>query len=99
MTPFASALALPRFWAALLAFISIFVLWCIHFNALDLEFPFGARENDLPMNEFQEDWNNSLITFLDRRAQRPPSYQPAAEVGKKIETVMSDASEHYVPNA
>jgi len=48
MTPFAVALALPRFWATCLAFGSIFVLWCVHFNALDLEFPFGARENICP---------------------------------------------------
>ena len=72
VTPFASAMALPRFWATCLTFVSIFVLWCVHFNALDLEFPFGARVNDLPMDEFQEAWNNSIVTFLDVRAQRPP---------------------------
>merc|ERR1712190_703808 len=75
MTPFASSLALPRAWAVLLSFFSIFVLWCIHFNALDLEFPFGTRVNDLPMNEFQQDWNNSLITLLDQRATRPPIFK------------------------
>merc|ERR1719506_1701877 len=38
MMPVASSLALPRAWAVVFAFSSIFVLWCIHFNALDLEF-------------------------------------------------------------
>merc|ERR1719359_2447875 len=33
--PFGAALAVPRGWAVFLAFTSIFVLWCIHFNALD----------------------------------------------------------------
>merc|ERR1719473_386099 len=80
MTPIASALALPRGWAVLLAFFSIFVLWCIHFNALDLEFPFGARVNDLPMNEMQQDWNKSVITLLDKRATRPPMFKYNAEV-------------------
>merc|ERR1719313_1400945 len=34
MTPIAAAVALPRGWAVLLSFLLIFVLWCIHFNAL-----------------------------------------------------------------
>merc|ERR1740130_297524 len=40
LTPFAAALAMPRGFACVFAFASIFVLWCLHFNALDLEFPF-----------------------------------------------------------
>merc|ERR1719359_10934 len=75
VTPIAASLALPRAWAVALAFTSIFVLWCIHFNALDLEFPFGTRVNDLPMNELQQDWNNSLVTLLDKRASRPPLFK------------------------
>merc|ERR1719456_1405649 len=74
VTPVASALALPRAFAVVLAFCSIFVLWCIHFNALDLEFPFGARVNDLPMDSFQQDWNKSVVTLLHKRASRPPDF-------------------------
>merc|ERR1719181_586533 len=33
ISPFASAFALPRGWAVALSFVSLFVLWCIHFNA------------------------------------------------------------------
>merc|ERR1719230_568692 len=47
IVPVCVALAMPRMWACIFAFFSIFVLWCIHFNALDLEFPFGDRVNDL----------------------------------------------------
>merc|ERR1719272_1319072 len=75
MTPIASAFAMPRGCAVLYSFFSIFVLWCIHFNALDLEFPFGSRINDLPMNEFQQDWNRSLLTLLDRHGVDPPFFQ------------------------
>merc|ERR1719313_2360811 len=32
--PFAASAALPKGWAVLLSFLLIFVLWCIHFNAL-----------------------------------------------------------------
>merc|ERR1719198_827883 len=97
LTPFAAALALPRPWAVVVSFLTIFVLWCIHFNALDLEFPFGGRVNDLPMNEFQQDWNNSLITLLDKRATRPPIFTYEAEAHGELDIVMSDASALYVP--
>merc|ERR550514_1372571 len=95
--PFASVLALPTGWAVCLSFISIFVLWCIHFNALDLEFPFGGRVNDLPMNEMQQDWNNSICTLLARRAQVPPGFKYDAEMHDNLLIAMSDASELYVP--
>merc|ERR1712179_123778 len=55
--PFASALFLSRGFAALLSLSTIFGIWCIHFNAIELEFPFGERINDLPMMEFQQEWN------------------------------------------
>jgi len=97
MTPFASALALPRSWAVILSFFTIFVLWCIHFNALDLEFPFGSRVNDLPMDSFQKEWNSSILTLLDERASRPPQFNYDPVIHDDLDIVMSDASELYVP--
>jgi len=75
------------------------VLWCIHFNALDLEFPFGTRVNDLPMDEMQQDWNKSICTLLDKRAQRPPKffYEPVKH--DELSIAMSDAGELYVPDS
>merc|ERR1719356_1792085 len=99
MIPIAAPMAMTRGWAVLLSFFSIFVLWCIHFNALDLEFPFGTRVNDLPMNEFQQDWNNSLITLLDKRGSRPPTFNHNHTLHDKLDIVMSDATALYVPQA
>merc|ERR1719502_2642763 len=97
LTPITCVMALDEFWAVLLSFVSIFVLWCIHFNALDLEFPFGSRINDLPMNEFQQDWNRSLLTLLDRHGVDPPKFQYDPQHHDDLSIVMSDASELYVP--
>jgi predicted membrane chloride channel (bestrophin family) len=72
--PVGSSLALPRMWAVLFSFVSIFTLWCIHFNAIELEFPFGTRANDLPMVEFQQEWNKSLTTLACRKAVQPPQF-------------------------
>merc|ERR1719272_2487838 len=97
VTPVLAALALPRAGAVIFSFLSIFVLWCIHFNALDLEFPFGTRVNDLPMIEMQQDWNYSLVTLVDKRATRPPEFKYNAPVHAQLFSAMSDASELYVP--
>merc|ERR1719424_1755986 len=97
VTPPAAALAMPRGWAVVFAFFTIYVLWCIHFNALDLEFPFGTRINDLPMIEMQQDWNYSIVTLVDKRATRPPEFKYNASVHSQLFSAMSDASELYVP--
>merc|ERR1740117_2911318 len=90
-TPLGAALAMPRGWAIAYAFSSMFVLWCIHFNALDLEFPFGDRVNDLPMNEMQQDWNNSICTLIDKRAVRPPKFLYESSLHDNLFSAMSDA--------
>lgn len=97
LTPFAASLAVPRAWAVFMSFSSIFTLWCIHFNALDLEFPFGTRVNDLPMHEMQQEWNKSVCTLLCKRAQRPPVFTYEPEVHDDLEMAMSDASALYAP--
>merc|ERR1712232_1300988 len=84
-------------WAVALSFFLVFVLWCVHFNALDLEVPFGTRINDLPMDEMQQDWNKSLLTLLDKRAVRPPNFTYNPEIHDDPDIVMSDASDLYVP--
>eukprot|EP00927_Polykrikos_kofoidii_P038065 TRINITY_DN32337_c0_g1_i1.p1 TRINITY_DN32337_c0_g1~~TRINITY_DN32337_c0_g1_i1.p1 ORF type:complete len:545 (-),score=35.42 TRINITY_DN32337_c0_g1_i1:30-1664(-) len=96
MMPFGLPLAVSRYWAVLVSFFSIFCLWCIHFNALDLEFPFGNGDNDLPMHEMQNDWNDSLCTLVDRKATQPPSFGYDSSKHDDLSTVMSDAT-NYVP--
>lgn len=96
-TPFAASAALPKGWAVIYSFSSIFVLWSIHFNALDLEFPFGNRVNDLPMNEFQSEWNRSVLTLLDKHASVPPKFTFDPAIHSELNIVMSDASELYEP--
>jgi len=92
-TPLGAALAVPRFWATLLSFLSIFVLWCIHFNAIELEFPFGNRANDLPMVQLQQEWNESIRTLLDKRATKPPGFDYQPDFHNDLCMAMSDASE------
>lgn len=64
-------------------------LRCVHFNALDLEFPFGSRINDLPMQELQQDWNNSICTLVDKRATRPPHFEYDSALHEGLSMAMS----------
>lgn len=93
VTPLLAAVSLPMGFAVLYSFSSIFVLWCIHFNALDLEFPFGVRENDLPMNELQRDWNASVCALMATRARTPPRFEYDPELHDSLSTAWSDGSE------
>eukprot|EP00930_Biecheleria_cincta_P018015 TRINITY_DN14165_c0_g6_i1.p1 TRINITY_DN14165_c0_g6~~TRINITY_DN14165_c0_g6_i1.p1 ORF type:complete len:572 (-),score=82.88 TRINITY_DN14165_c0_g6_i1:29-1597(-) len=97
--PLGAALAVPRAWAVLLSFFSIFVLWCIHFNAIELEFPFGDRTNDLPMVQLQQDWNDSVWTLLDRRATRPPGFEYQPDLHCDPAMAMSDGTEFGNPRS
>eukprot|EP00929_Paragymnodinium_shiwhaense_P063304 TRINITY_DN31635_c0_g3_i1.p1 TRINITY_DN31635_c0_g3~~TRINITY_DN31635_c0_g3_i1.p1 ORF type:complete len:545 (+),score=61.72 TRINITY_DN31635_c0_g3_i1:139-1773(+) len=97
LVPVTAALGMSRGWAIAFSFWSIFVLWCIHFNALDLEFPFGSRINDLPMHEMQQEWNKSVCTLLAERASRPPQFHYEADFHQELHFAMSDASDLYVP--
>merc|ERR1712217_732151 len=88
IVPVGSALALPRGWAVLFSSSAAFVLWCIHLNAIELEFPFGTRSNDLPMVEFQRDWNKSITTLANRRAIQPPLFAHDPQMHDEFTTVM-----------
>eukprot|EP00929_Paragymnodinium_shiwhaense_P042316 TRINITY_DN21913_c0_g1_i2.p1 TRINITY_DN21913_c0_g1~~TRINITY_DN21913_c0_g1_i2.p1 ORF type:complete len:594 (-),score=99.83 TRINITY_DN21913_c0_g1_i2:492-2273(-) len=93
MCPITSAMLLSPPLAAFLSFNIIFFLWCINFIALQLEMPFGDADNDLPMEQFQHDWNKSIGTLLAKRAQYPPVFDFQPERDRLLQLVMSDGSE------
>jgi predicted membrane chloride channel (bestrophin family) len=88
-----------RLIATAVAFMVTFFVWCINFIALQLEAPFGSKQNDLPMNQMQTDWNMSLMVLLDKRAQKPPEFEFWAEEHRKLNITMSDGSEMQKPAA
>lgn len=79
--------------ATAVSFMVIFFLWCINFIALQLEAPFGSKQNDLPMNQMQQDWNKSLTVLLDKRAHRPPDFQFNGDEHRQLNMMMSDGTQ------
>jgi len=61
-------------YSAILSFVSVFAFWSINYIAVEIEMPFGADANDLPIVTMQKDMNKSLMVLLDRRIQEPPSF-------------------------
>jgi len=89
-TPLFCCVLLPPVSAALVSFLLIFFLWCVNFIALDLESPFGDKDNDLPMEQIQADWNKSLGTLMNKRAQRPPLFEFRGDSHRRLDLMMSD---------
>jgi len=58
--------------------ISIFVMWGVHYISMEIESPFGFKQNDLPIDQIMVDMNESLITLLHPMTQKPPAYNFSA---------------------
>eukprot|EP00933_Yihiella_yeosuensis_P050303 TRINITY_DN48078_c0_g1_i1.p1 TRINITY_DN48078_c0_g1~~TRINITY_DN48078_c0_g1_i1.p1 ORF type:complete len:542 (-),score=63.55 TRINITY_DN48078_c0_g1_i1:178-1803(-) len=92
VVPVLCAMLLEKTKAAVVSFLVVFFLWCLNFIALQLESPFGSEANDLPMEQMQRDWNNSLGTLLARRVQRPPNFAFEPDVHRNLGIEQSDGS-------
>mmetsp|Transcript_21914 Transcript_21914/g.62916 ORF Transcript_21914/g.62916 Transcript_21914/m.62916 type:complete len:548 (+) Transcript_21914:71-1714(+) len=53
--------------APILAFIPVFGSHALNFISIQLEDPFGADDNDLPLSHFQAEMNNCLLMLLHPR--------------------------------
>jgi len=74
--------------SAVFTFVAVFVFWCIHFIAVEIEEPFGDDVNDLPLYELQSEMNRSLIDLLDPGSNRVPALSSQAQMN--IATLVSD---------
>lgn len=87
MCPLLATTLLSRNWATFTCFVVVFFMWCLNFIALQLESPFGAEDNDLPMDQMQADWNNSVASLLVRRANQPPQFKFDPLTHRQMSTV------------
>jgi len=66
--------------AFIITFVCTVALWSIELIATEIENPFGQDVNDLPVFEFQEDMNASLLMLLDPAAREVMDLDPAANM-------------------
>lgn len=65
LTPFhMSAIIINRYWACTFTAIPVAGLFALNYIARELEMPFGNDPNDLPLEDFQNHMNRSLLMLI-----------------------------------
>jgi len=77
--------------AIVMSFAITFAIWSINFIALALETPFGSKDNDLPMDQMQHDWNNSLTVLLCKKGQQSPQFNFDPDCHRQCNVTNSNA--------
>merc|ERR1719379_1416709 len=73
--PVMAALALDDISIVVIStFVTSLAFWCINYIAAELEMPFGDNPNDLPVEELQVFFNESLSRLMDSQALSPPEF-------------------------
>lgn len=62
-------------WAGVLSFLVVLAFWSINYISVELEMPFGDDLNDLPLLDLHRDFNLSIISLMDKRAERTPHFE------------------------
>mmetsp|Transcript_46587 Transcript_46587/g.85422 ORF Transcript_46587/g.85422 Transcript_46587/m.85422 type:complete len:520 (+) Transcript_46587:70-1629(+) len=62
-------------WAMVLSFLQLFIMWSLRCIAVELENPFGTDANDLDQHLMQEEMNAHLEILLSPGAKRTPTLQ------------------------
>lgn len=89
-TPIMASLCIENWrWAGAISFFVTSAFWSLLYIARDIDTPFGDSANDLPLHKIQLEFNNSLVTLLQPRAQLPPTMNmQATEAMNRTTTVM-----------
>ncbi|CAJ1349757.1 unnamed protein product [Effrenium voratum] len=75
VTPMLASLVVATWWwAAFMSFLVTGSFWCLMYIAIEIDQPFGADANDLPIKEMMRDYNRSLLSLLHSAAQKAPSF-------------------------
>merc|ERR1711972_155998 len=59
-------------WSAIFTFLPVFGVFSLNYVARELEMPFGNDDNDLPLLEFQEHMNNSMLMLVRQETDHVP---------------------------
>jgi len=66
------------FWATVLCFVQVFILWCLNAIAIEIENPFGMDANDIDACSMQVELNRHLSLLVDPSTRRIPRLSPKA---------------------
>eukprot|EP00403_Amphidinium_massartii_P005378 CAMPEP_0178382434 /NCGR_PEP_ID=MMETSP0689_2-20121128/6490_1 /TAXON_ID=160604 /ORGANISM="Amphidinium massartii, Strain CS-259" /LENGTH=665 /DNA_ID=CAMNT_0020002635 /DNA_START=33 /DNA_END=2030 /DNA_ORIENTATION=+ len=79
VVPFVTSAWVARpVWAAIFAFVQVFILWALNFIATEIENPFGQDPNDISGQQMQDEMNKQLLLLLAPTTQKTPDLSPFA---------------------
>eukprot|EP00418_Pyrodinium_bahamense_P043576 CAMPEP_0179209466 /NCGR_PEP_ID=MMETSP0796-20121207/104468_1 /TAXON_ID=73915 /ORGANISM="Pyrodinium bahamense, Strain pbaha01" /LENGTH=503 /DNA_ID=CAMNT_0020914425 /DNA_START=84 /DNA_END=1591 /DNA_ORIENTATION=- len=61
-------------WAALFAFVTIFIHWTLYMTAVEIENPFGFDPNDIDAKSMQLELNRHLMLLVSPTTKRTPQF-------------------------
>lgn len=75
VTPMLASLVIESWWwAAVMSFLVTGSFWTLMHIAMEIDQPFGADANDLPIKAMMKDYNRSLLSLLNSATQKSPSF-------------------------
>jgi len=77
-----------KFVAMAITFLPVYAVASLYYIAVELENPFGKDANDLPLEHFQAEMDNCLLTLLHPDADSIPTVSPACEMS--FQSLMRD---------
>mmetsp|Transcript_42967 Transcript_42967/g.115490 ORF Transcript_42967/g.115490 Transcript_42967/m.115490 type:complete len:712 (-) Transcript_42967:122-2257(-) len=81
VTPFVTCSKMSDpYWACLMAFIQVFILWSLNYIAVEIEHPFGGDPNDIDSTTLQLDMNLNLLLLLHPACDRTPVLSSKAKI-------------------
>jgi len=75
---------------ACMCFFVTLAFWSLIYINLEIDQPFGADANDLPVKHIQADFNRSLLELLKPLTQQPPEYEWQSPTGRESILVSSE---------
>lgn len=66
-------------WAIPVTFVPVFGMFALNQVAAQLEMPFGQDDNDLPLEHFQKEMNQSLLQLMHEMSDHLPTTKPSAK--------------------
>lgn len=76
VTPILASQAVSNWiWCSVVCFLVVFAMWALLYIALELDQPFGDDCNDLPLRQYQSEFNQSLLQMIRPEVRCPPDFK------------------------
>uniref|UniRef100_A0A7S1RDA9 Bestrophin homolog n=1 Tax=Alexandrium catenella TaxID=2925 RepID=A0A7S1RDA9_ALECA len=93
-----SELISHKAWAFVFTVVPIFGMFSLNFTASQLENPFGNDDNDLPLEDFQDEMNSSLLMLLHQNSDHIAGISDTAVLDfEELAGSVKDENEGAVP--